>query len=194
MNQVTFNEEEHKYSYGGKDYISVTTVIEHFGLSNLEGIPEHILETANQFGKAVHKLTYLYDNNNIGKYDKKLEPWLAAWISFKRDYPDLDEIVLDIKTGVKCASHAIQTAGYAILAEEQGRGLVLMEEPLVSQIWGFAGTPDRVYSSSGKIKHRWTVYLSKGKYKREKNKEKSDLSVFKSLMQVYNWKKKAGLV
>ena len=196
--QVTFLEESHQYFIGKIEYISVTTVMKDFGLIDLSGIPEHILETARQFGKAIHKLTHLYDTNNIGKYDKKLEPWLDAWIKFRKDYKDIDEIIVDEKSGQKYPDHAIQTAGYKLLVEEipdkSIHGLNLMEKPLVSEIWRFAGTPDRVWSTTGKIKHRWTVYLSEGKYKVEKHKEKSDLSVFRSLMSIYNWKRKAGLI
>jgi len=192
LKDVRFEEDGHKYFLGDTEYISVTTVIEEFGLSSVAGIPEHILERAGRFGSAVHKLTRLYDEGNLMKYDNQLQPWLNSWVEFRSEYTDLDNIILDIKTGVKQPSHAIQTGAYSILSEEnatKGNDLNLMERPLVSKIWRFAGTPDRVYSSNGKIKHRWCIYLGEDKYKIVKHKEKSDISLFKSMMQLYSWKK-----
>ena len=99
----------------------------------------------------------------------------------------------------------------------------LIEEPLYSKVWGFAGTPDRVCGDTDveiktgaktvankiqsalykilidenckvKIKNRWVVHLKPDTYTFVWYRDKTDLNIAKSLISIYNWKKENKLL
>lgn len=193
--RIRFNPETHQYFFDEKEYPSVTQVIGSF-YPFKAFCSEELLERSKLFGSAVHKLIYLYERNDIGEYDYALSSYLSAWVLFRNEHKELDNIIIDIKTGGPSKTHCLQTAGYKILVDEikqAGYSLKMLEQPLISRIWGFAGTPDLVICSS-KIKHRWCVYLSETGYKLEKHTSKDDESIIKSLVQSYNWAVREGII
>lgn len=178
-------DENHVYTdEKGKSLPGVTQIIGEAGLK-----PSYDSGTTYymDLGEAIHKLLELYDKDDLGEYLPAYQPYLDAWIKFKKDYPDLDETLLDLKTGQKYKWHPIQTAGYQILYEysrPQGKHIELR-----LKADSFAGTIDRVYSSTGKIKNRMAVYISLEGYKVENHKNPNDLIVFNSALTLYQFKK-----
>ena len=83
--RIIFREETHEYFLDGKKVPSVTEVIPHFDFSRID--PE-VLERSQEFGKAVHKATELYDLGtlNIDDLDPHLKGYLEAYIQFKKDF------------------------------------------------------------------------------------------------------------
>ena len=62
---VVFDDATHTYTVNGVPYISVTTLIKHFGLSaDYTGIPLDVLQKAADKGKAIHKALELYVNGD----------------------------------------------------------------------------------------------------------------------------------
>lgn len=192
MNKIIFEPEGHIYTTPeGKVIPSVSEILEHFGLSDFSYVNQDVLEAAQKFGNVVHDTTRLFDMDDLESCDPIIEPYLGWWIKFKEDYKidkfDIIEVPLyskiwgfagtpdrlagsmlpDIKTGAKMVSHKVQTAFYQILIEENYKI---------------------------KIKQRLSVYLKPGKYVASPHKDKTDISIAKSLIQIYNFKKREKLL
>ena len=192
MNKINFQEEGHIYrTPGGLVVPSVSEILKHFGISNYDMVDGVLLKAAADFGKVVHETTKLYDIDDLESCDPQVQPYLDQWIKFRHDY---------------CISN-----------------FDLIEQPLYSKVWGFAGTPDRLSGNilpdikSGakmvshklqtafyqilieenckvKIRKRLSVYLRPDRYIPDPHKDKTDISVAKSLIQIYNFKKREGLL
>lgn len=189
MNKILFQEEGHIYTTPeGRAVPSVSEILQHFGISDFSHVDGRVLEAAQKFGTVVHQTCHLYDINDLAECDPKVQPYLDQWIKFCGDLEAFDVIelplysdiwgfagtpdrllyekVIDIKTGTETASHKIQTAMYQILIEE---------------------------NIGIKIKERMTVYLKPDSYKVVTYKNRFDLTVAKSLITAYNFKKREGL-
>lgn len=176
--------EDHVYSNEGKILPGVTEIIDSAGLkSSYDSGTTYYLD----LGTAIHKLFELYDTDDLGEFLPAYQPYLDNWIKFRKDYKDLDETILDIKTGQKYKWHPIQTAGYQILYEYSRPQGNLIEVRLQSE--SFAGTIDRAYSSTGRIKKRMVVYVSSEEYKVIEHKNENDLAVFQAALTLYQFKK-----
>jgi len=192
MNKITFQEDGHLYfNEHGVEVSSVSSILEYFGISNWDIVDARILEAAQEFGKNVHETTRLSDEDDLESCDPLVNLYLEGWKKFRQDNAisnfDIIEVPLyskvwgfagtpdrvcgsmlpDIKTGTKTVAHKIQTAFYQILVEENYKI---------------------------KIKKRLSVYLKEGKYNHDPHKDKSDLSIAKSLISIYNFKKRENLL
>jgi hypothetical protein len=170
----------------------VTEIISSCIGDKFKGVNPIVLDRACTFGTAVHQTLTLHDQDNLGEYDKALEPYLQAWIDFKAMYkPEFTLIeermtdnalgftgqpdriakmqghtwVIDFKTGVKSPEQALQTAAYAHL---------------------YCGMNPRV--SRYNIR-RMCVFLHGEGFTVAEYKDPSDKDVFCSMVAVYNWKK-----
>ena len=206
MNRVKFEEKDHTYyDDADKEYVSVSRILEYFGISQIDKLKaihgeEHFAALA-LFGKEVHKLTAAEDRHELNKwkFDKRLDPYIEGWCSFR---------------------HQVNL----------NKGFLAIEDPLLSKVWGFAGTPDRIVDRGtfleipdlkcgcetvaekiqtalyailaeenyGKpVKARYTVHLDPKKalgYQVIPHNNKNDINVAKSLMVVWNYKKEKGLL
>jgi len=190
--KITFQKDKHLYfNEQGKEVPSVSEILRHFGIINLGYVDGVVLEKACNFGTNVHETCELYDKDDLDSCDPKIEPYLEGWKKFRKAHPfELDLIekplyskvwgfagtpdrvmcgtVIDIKSGAKAVSHALQLAFYFILVDEN--------------------FPD------WRVNARMAVYLKENKYKIEQFKDKTDISLAKSMLQIYGWKRKAGLL
>ena len=165
-------DENHVYTNKGKVLPGVTEIIDSAGLKPFydSGTTYYL-----DLGTAIHKLFELYGTDDLGEFIPAYQPYLDNWIKFRRDYKDLDETLLDIKTGQKYKWHPIQTAGYKILYEYSRPQGNFIEVKLMTD--SFAGTIDRVFSSTGRIKNRMVIYVSPEEYKIIEHKNENDLEV-----------------
>ena len=138
-----FDEENHKYSYGGKQLPSVTTVIKE--VLNIE-YPDYAIYHATR-GTYVHKAIELYLKGNLdfGSIDEAIKPYLDSFITFQNK-ANIEPVLLeerfadknisfagtvdivgkvkgktylfDIKTGQKQDSYNAQMAGYKKLLND----------------------------------------------------------------------------
>lgn len=194
MNKITFIKDGHKYFNEHDIQVeSVSEILEHFGIADYSHVNEKVLKAAQDFGIVVHDTCYLSDIDDLAECDPQVEPYLFQWQKFLSD-------------------HHIPWDEFD-----------LIEKPLYSKIWGFAGTPDRIFldkiidiktgqpslahkiqkamyqilaeeNLDIKIKERWTVYLTANDYKVVEHKDKEDVSIAKSLVALFNWKKREGLL
>lgn len=172
----------------------MSEILDHFGFTDFSMVNSRVLEAACSFGKNVHKTCELYDKDDLAECDPLIQPYLDGWIKFKND-------------------HSIAWDDFD-----------LIEVPLYSETWNFAGTPDRVFGNmlpdikSGaeyaghkyqtafykilveenfpemRIKNRLGVYLKPGGYTPKPHKDKTNINIAKSLISIYNCKKKEGLL
>jgi CRISPR/Cas system-associated exonuclease Cas4 (RecB family) len=193
--QVNFQEEGHIYrDIDGNKIPSVSEILQSSGASDFYFVKPEVMERAQKFGTAFHRVAHLMDQEKLKSYDPNMEPWIAKlklWIEVAKPSWTIMEqslgsvmgfagtpdrfgcfsghanVILDYKTGAYSPAHAIQTAAYQILIEE---------------------------SLKLKVKQRFTLYISDEKYNLIEHKDKNDKSIFLSMLQVYNWKKSKGLL
>lgn len=118
--KAIFKEDTHQYfDESGREYWSVSRVIEHFGYSQIDKLKaihgEAHFSRLAAFGKEVHKLTEAEDKTILMNYnyDKVFDPYIQGWCNFRME--------------------ALQNGKF-----------MAIEEPLISALWGIGGTPDRV--------------------------------------------------
>jgi hypothetical protein len=145
---LRFDEAAHRYTLGGRELPSVTTLIEAAGLVDLFGSAEDLAFWRDR-GTAVHIGTELIDRDELDESTvaDEVRPYLDAWRRFRREsgftpehiemrlhHPVLryagtiDRIgtlrkhpaLIDIKTGAQRRATGVQLAAYAELAAANG--------------------------------------------------------------------------
>ena len=116
--QIEFTEEGHTYTYEGKQVPCVSDILEYFGITNFDSVRSSILQASMDFGNVVHKTLELYDKNDLLSCDLEIEAYLDGWKKFRKECLD------------------------------ENRPFEVIEQSLYSKVWGYAGTPDRVYNAS----------------------------------------------
>jgi len=193
---LVFNEEKHEYTVDGiKIKKSLTQILESVGIIDFSCVPERILGPALRFGKAVHKATELYDLGILDEsaLDPALKPYLAGWVKFLKDTGFVAHLIekplaakiygtwiattpdrigmmkgkltdVEIKSGSLLPGTAIQTAGHKLIY-------------------------DVGKEFKNHIKVRLGVRLTgDGNWRPEYYKNKNDMSVFLSALNITNWK------
>ena len=186
---LTFNEANHEYRLEGIKIPSVTQIIGGAGLSDFSKVNPELLERAKKFGTAAHSATYLYDkgNLNIQALDPALEPYLEAWILFKRDFgiTKFTEIEKQVYSTKYQYAGCLDRLWEDTLIEIKTCTTIPKTTGL--QLVGYQGAYEEMYKV--KIKRRICVQLLDGIYKMEEYKEKSDFRVFTSCLNITNWRK-----
>ena len=85
MSALVFNEDRHEYSLDGQRLPSVTQLLA--PLVDYSKVPKDVLERAQQLGTAVHRMTELFDNDDLDEdsLSDELRPYLAGWIKFRAE-------------------------------------------------------------------------------------------------------------
>jgi hypothetical protein len=196
----TFNAESHEYRLGSNIVPACTQVISTGGLVDFRFVDRDVLERKSELGREVHHACHLHNLDKLGSYDPLIEPYLTAWIRFKKDLKSfrlisseyqtvafvngmpfgmqLDcnamvnghDTIIELKIGEIYPHHAIQTAGYA------------------------AGMPHPKWSTPFArfvARKRIVVELrANGQPKIHVFENKSDFEVFASLLYVASWKRR----
>lgn len=189
-----FDDATHQYKLDGLIIPSVTQIIKDAGLVNLDWINPGLLAEKADLGTKVHQTTEYYDTDtlNIEELHPILKAYLDGWIKFKEDYKftpteielklvhslykyagTIDRVglmngiltLLDIKSGSKQKSNAIQTAGYTLLYDQDKK-------------------------KTEQIKKRMVVYLSPEGYKVEPHTDPNDIAIFHACLTICNYKRK----
>lgn len=188
---LTYNDTNHEYKLNGLIIPSVTQVLKGAGLVNLDFVNEDLLAEKADLGKKVHLTTELFDNGtlDIDFLHPTLKAYLDSWIKFKADFnftPTDIELQLfhklyrfagrvdrvglangvltlvDIKSGIHTKTHAIQTAAYTLLYNQDKK-------------------------KGEQIKKRFTVYVKPEGYKVEENKGANDQNIFLAALTIHNY-------
>jgi len=146
---LSFNEQTHTYYWNGEEVPSVTQILQAVYPTDFSHIPEATLKRAQDRGTFVHQACAFYDQHDLDwkSVDPVCVPYVRAYTFFKQAtcfVPESIEqmaysevykyagtwdrigrlfgrrILLDIKTGVPSPKDKLQTAGYELLAQENG--------------------------------------------------------------------------
>jgi hypothetical protein len=160
---LNFYEATHEYRLDGVLLPSVTKILEDVGLSDYSMVPNDQLEKYQERGQRVHEITRLWDLGDLDEssLNEAGRRYLESWIKFRK-------------------KHIPHSVAFSVV-----------ERPLASGLYRYAGTPDRAFENGGRSE-RWVVYLSpEGEEARlVRCKDKTDWSVFLSAKNVYHAKHK----
>ncbi len=200
---IKFEAEGHKYYWNGQRVPSVSDI-----LNIIFGeFDSHGKDDKAGLGTNVHLCLKLLDENKLDfdTLDKAYLPYIQAWEDFKSDtisHKGTDEEpfkglsgIVDIKTGVEKIRDHYQLLMYRELIPDNQES-DLIEQPLYSIKYGYAGTPDRIYLPLRETPFRdyQAVYLSDGgTYKPVKMKKKLNWNVVLSALQIIKTRKENGL-
>lgn len=96
--EYAFDEATHTHSIGGVVVPGITTVLG--PLYDFGSVPAHIMEAARQWGSAVHKAVELYCGDRLGEVDPALEPPMAAFRQWLKDYGfDHHDFICEVPMG-----------------------------------------------------------------------------------------------
>lgn len=193
-----FRAEDHKYFFDEamtREAPSVSSLLEHFGYSNFESL--------RQMG-----IGHIIDR--AAQYGDVVHDTLKLYDENELECFD-DKIFGEVQSWRK-------------FLEDQKPKFLLIEEPLLSVVWGFGGTPDRYWMNnladiktgqetfahhlqtafykilieenfpSFKVKDRFTVEVKADGYKLIEHNNRNDEVIVKSMLQIYHDKRKKGLI
>ncbi|MBU6488281.1 MAG: hypothetical protein KGQ57_10680 [Burkholderiales bacterium] len=85
MSALTFDEAAHEYRLDGRRLPSVTQLLA--PLVDYSKVQRETLERAQALGTAVHRMTELYDNDDLDEesLSDELRPYLASWLRFRTE-------------------------------------------------------------------------------------------------------------
>jgi len=83
MDNIIFKPEDHTYWCEGKELISISALIKHFGLTNYDGIPKEILDNASERGTDLHACVSFYLDQTLDE-NSVHDDYLSRWKGFKK--------------------------------------------------------------------------------------------------------------
>lgn len=197
MYKAYFRKEDHKYFVDEamtKEVPSVSSILEHFGYSNFDEL--------RRMGMG-HIIDAAADYGNVVHDTLRLH-----------DENELDSYDEKISGEVEAWKKFIS---------DYRPEFLLIEEPLISKVWGFGGTPDRYWIEiladikTGQksiaheiqtalykilieenfpfsVKQRMTVEVKPDGYRIIPHKNRNDDSIAKAMLQIFHHKRKVGLI
>ena len=201
---LTYVDEGHKYYWNGLNVPGVNEILIASGISSFDKIPIYLREAGMHFGKVIHKTCELWDNDDLDldwviendlNTEYKVQPFLNGWIKFRKEsgckiisieqmlYSKrgfagrLDRVIIlnDVYTLLEIKKYVdskggtdLQLAGYSILWDEN-------------------------YPAE-RIKNRIAVRLTPENYQIVPYRNKSDRNDFLLALQMYNLRKRRGLI
>lgn len=174
--------------------LRVTEIISDVLGNRFGAINPIVLDNACERGIAVHKTLTLYDKDDLGECHVTVEPYLDAWVEFKKMYkpefllieqrltdnvlrftgqPDRIAVmqkkkwVIDFKTGQKSPEQALQTAAYEYLYLSENPGSYGMR--------------------------RMCVFLNGKDFNVVEYSDPSDKNIFLNMLSIAKWKKNHNL-
>lgn len=95
MATATFTEQKHRYEMDGKQIPSVTQVMTLAGISDISGVPAHILDRAAAIGTAAHQACELMDKDDLDldSLDEQITGFVAAYAKFRKETGFTPELI-----------------------------------------------------------------------------------------------------
>lgn len=198
---LSFNADNHEYKWEDRRVFSVTQVLQSVGISDFSMVKKEVLERAQDYGTKVHKMLELYNKKDLNEEAldlhlvKVLDQWKQFQLFYNIDIHAVEEklyskkykfagtldlifsfngigeknrpkklCVIDCKTGAYQKSHPIQTSAYVQLLLEN---------------------MDKFFDIS---REAYTLTLTDNSYKLNVHRNRNNLNVFLSALQVANYK------
>ena len=190
MHNLIFSEANHSYHLNGVRVPCVTDIIGM--LSDFSFVPEDVLDRASKFGSAVHKAVELYENDDLdmGTLHPAIIPYLNSWKKFKAETGFLvthtEELVYSKKYGYAgTLDIAGQLQGISGILDVKTVATLHPVTALQTAGYGQAFTEQ----SGILIRKRWALQLKENNYRLIEYEWPSDLDVFISCLNLFNWRK-----
>lgn len=197
MDKLKFDEKNHKYSVGKKDYASVTTIISAVGLTDFSKIPEKDRLYYMQRGTQNHKLWEMVELGTADQYE--FDPVVEA-------YPEAHRKFLD-ETGFKAFPDGIEmfvsNDTYRIAGKLDRFGIMNGRRSVIdfktSRVYPETAIQTALYTICldipfFEIDRYGVAFTNTGKYKLEKFPDRRDRDIALAAVALYNWKKLNGKV
>ncbi|MCP3709763.1 PD-(D/E)XK nuclease family protein [Paraburkholderia sp. CNPSo 3274] len=193
MSELLFDPVEHAYTVNGKRLPSVTQILA--PLVDYSMVPRDVLERAQKLGTAVHRMTELYDLDDLDMdcLADELVPYLTAWIKFRAESGFVPETI------EKRLYHP--SLRFAGTPDRSGlingrRAVIDIKKMLtLGPVIGLQlAAYSELFAKNGtQIEDRYGLGLrADGTYRLVPFKDKGDWPVFLSLLTIRNWKDKNG--
>jgi hypothetical protein len=193
MAELLFDPVEHAYTVSGRRVPSVTQTLA--PLVDYSMVPKDTLERARLLGQAVHRMTELFDLDDLDMNDlaDELKPYLTAWIKFRAETGFVPETI------EKRLYHP--TLRYAGTPDRSGlirgrRAVIDIKKMLtLGPVIGLqlAAYKELFEKNGTPIEDRYALGLrADGTYRLHPYTDKGDWPVFLSLLTIRNWKEKNG--
>lgn len=193
--ELQFDASSHTYTRAGRTLPSVTTVLDD-QLREMDGIPEHLVKTAGEFGQHVHQACNLFNRGQLDwkSLDPKLEPYIRAFKKFR----------VDTSVRILASEQRVHhpTLGYAGTLDILGL-LPLRSRPTVFDVKSSEVLPRSVGAQTAAYREakvasgqaidptRYAVHLkSDGTYELKKLTSPADWNLFLSCLNVYKFRRK----
>ena len=192
MATATFTEQTHSYERDGVAIPSVTQVLTLSGISDVSGVPVHILQRAADIGTAVHKATELLEEGDLDL--DSLDP---ATVGFVRAYQLFREQQQWESEYVERRGVCDGPLPYGFCVDRIGTskdGRFLLDIKTSSKPQPSWAIQTAAYCSGiGISLPRAVVHLSKdGTYKIISHEDDSDFGVWESALRVAYWRLQHG--
>jgi hypothetical protein len=167
---LVFTQEDHTYRLDGEPLPSVSRIKS--PLTDFSMVDPEVLQRAADFGTACHKMVELHlaGQLDMSSLDENLFGCLDAWELFLSEVNPFEGpgVIIDVKSRkYDRVADPVQLAAYHQLWIESGAREPLIEQPMASAKFRFAGTPDIIIPhAEGDIITDWRIlYLGRdGKY------------------------------
>lgn len=197
FDDLLFDEVAHAYSLNGKTLPSVTQLLKLVTAGMFDNIPEDVLEHKRQIGVAVHKACELLDQDDLD--EESLSPVLVGYVdAYKRFKTETNfEVILNERKIIhKSLNYAGTLDRMGILNKK--KVIVDLKTSAVLSDWvglQLAGYGMALTSHTNEQYKRCALQLKPdGTYRFKEYSDSLDLPTFQSIVTVYNWQKKCGLV
>lgn len=194
MDGLTFNPKSHEYRYNGVVVPSVTQILQ--PLMDFSMVKPHILEAASARGTAVHKMTELYDANDLDEsmLTEEMRLYLLAYKRF------LDDCAFKPVLREQRLYHTMGFSGTPDLGGlVRGRMAVIDIKSMFnpgSPVIGvqLAAYKELINASGGAIVDRFALHLRRdGTYRLHPYTDIADIAVFISLFTIKKFKDHHGI-
>jgi len=181
------------YTVGAQRVPSVTQILA--PLVDYSQVPRAVLERARQLGQAVHRMTELYDLDDLDMDDlaDELRPYLTAWIKFRAETGFVPETIE--KRLYHPALHFAGTPDRSGLINGRRAVLDIKKMMYLGPVIGLqlAAYKELFEKNGTHVEDRYALGLrADGTYRLQPYTDKSDWPVFLSLLTTRNWKEKHG--
>ena len=95
MATLIFFDKEHQYSLNGEQVPSVSEISRFASREVYGDINQYTLDNASSRGSAVHKATEVLDKYNEVECDPNIEPYIRAYIQFRKDYSIKEYVAIE---------------------------------------------------------------------------------------------------
>ncbi len=193
LKDLDFFASTHRYTYMGREILSVTQAIGAVGISDFSNVPTEDLERAREIGVVVHEIAHLYGQSVLDENSVDLE--LIGYLNaIKLFYAERVKKIIDLE--FKLYNAYFRFAGQCDILYESFDGKIYLDDYKTAkqalpaaklQTSAYKYSTEKLYKI--KIAGRAGVRLdNQGRYKRYPYHGQEDFHIFIQALGVAQWK------